>query len=93
MRTDGRVSGVPVGRRVVPTLTAAWEVGLTRRTNAILQVYASESTIRDTTLDELKANKYQASLGLRSRHGNLVYGFAVTENVATSRIRRTSDCP
>jgi len=82
VRTDGRVFGVPLGSRVVPTLTAAYEVGVTRRTNAILQLYASESAIRDTTIDEIKAHKYQASLGLRSRRGHLVYGFAVTENVA-----------
>ncbi len=82
VRTDGRVFGIPLGSRVVPTLTAAYEVGLTRRTNAILQLYASESAIRDTNIEEIKENKYQASLGLRSRRGNLVYGFAVTENLA-----------
>jgi hypothetical protein len=81
VRTDGRVFGVPVGSRVVPTLNAAYEVSLTRRTNAVLQLYASESAIRETDIDEIKANKYQVSLGLRSRRGNLIYGFAVTENV------------
>jgi hypothetical protein len=82
VRTDGRVFGIPLGSRAIPTLTAAYEVGVTRRTNAVVQLYASESAIRDTTLAEIKENKYQASLGLRSRRGNLVYGFAVTENVA-----------
>lgn len=81
VRTDGKVFGVPLGSRVVPTLTAAYEVGVTRHTNAILQLYASESAIRDTTLDEIKAHKYQASLGLRTRRGHLVYGLAMTENV------------
>lgn len=81
VRTDGKVFGVPVGNRVVPTLTAAYEVGLTRRTNAVLQLYASESAILNTSIDEIKANKYQASLGLRSRQGRLIYGFAVTENL------------
>jgi hypothetical protein len=81
VRTDGRVLGMPLGSRVVPTLTAAYEVGLTRHTSAILQLYASESAVRDTSIEEIKANKYQASLGLRSRRGPLVYGFAVTENV------------
>lgn len=56
--------------------------GVTHNTNVILQLYASESAVRDTSIEEIKANKYQASLGLRSRRGNLVYGFAVTENVA-----------
>lgn len=81
VRTDGRVFGVPLGSRTVPTFTAAYEVSLTRHTNAVLQLYASESAVRDTTIEEIKANKYQASLGLRSRRGKLVYGFAVTENV------------
>jgi uncharacterized protein DUF3187 len=80
--TDGRVFGVKLGSRVVPTATAAYEVGLTRRTNFILQLYASESALRDTSIEEIRSNKYQASLGLRSRHGHLIYGFAVTENVA-----------
>jgi hypothetical protein len=81
VRTDGRVFGVPVGSHVVPTFTAAYEVSVTPRTNAILQLYASESAIRETNIEEIKANKYQASLGLRSRRGKLVYGFALTENV------------
>src|SRR5262249_1315808 len=81
VETDGRVLGVHLGSRVVPTLTAAWEVGVTRRTNAILQLYASESAIRDTAIREIKANKYEVSLGLRSRRGPFVYGFALTENV------------
>jgi len=81
VRTDGRVFGVPVGSHVVPTVTAAYEVSVTPRTNAVLQLYASESAIRDTDIDEIKANKYQASLGLRSRRGKLVYGLALTENV------------
>lgn len=80
--TDGRVFGVTLGNRAVPTVTAAYEVGVTRHTSAILQLYASQSAIRDTSLDKVKANKYQASLGLRSRRGPLVYGFAMTENVA-----------
>jgi len=79
--TDGRVLGVKLDRQVVPTLTAAYEVGITRRTNGIVQVYASQSTVQDSTIEEIKANKYQASLGLRTRRGHLVYGFAVTENL------------
>ena len=82
VRTDGRVFGVKLGSRVVPTVTTAYEVGLTGHTNFILQLYASESALRDTTIEEIRANKYQASLGLRSRHGHVIYAFAVTENVA-----------
>jgi hypothetical protein len=46
-----------------------------------VQVYASQSTVQDSTIDEIRANKYQMSLGARSRRGHLVYGFAVTENL------------
>lgn len=79
--TDGRVFGVQLERRVVPTMTTAYEVGLTDHTSAIVQLYASESTGRDSTLEEIRVNKYQASLGLRSRRGRVIYGFAVTENM------------
>lgn len=82
VRTDGRVLGVKLGSRVVPTLTAAYEVGLKKHLSFILQLYASESALRDTTIEEIRANKYQASLGLRGRHGHMIYAFAVTENVA-----------
>ncbi|HEX6902898.1 MAG TPA: DUF3187 family protein [Thermoanaerobaculia bacterium] len=82
VRTDGPVLGVDLGSHLIPTVMVAFEAGLTRSTNVILQLHASESAVRDTPIDEIKANKYQASLGLRSRRGNLLYGFAVTENVA-----------
>ena len=82
VRTDGRVFGVKLGSRAVPTLMTAYEVGLTGHTNFILQLYASESALRDTTIAEIRANKYQASLGLRSRHEHLIYAFALTENLA-----------
>ena len=82
VRTDGRVFGIQLEQRVIPTFTMAYEAGMTEHTNFIVQTYASQSTVRDTTIDELKANKYQASLGVRSLRGHLVYGFAVTENIA-----------
>lgn len=79
--TDGRVLGVRVERRVVPTFTAAYEIALTSRTNVVAQIYASQSTVRDTSIEGIRANKYQASLGLRTRRGGLLYGFALTENL------------
>jgi len=82
VRTDGRAFGVPLKHRLTPTLTAAYEVGVTGHTNLVLQLYASQSTILDTTIDQLKADKFQASFGLRSFRGHMIYGFAVTENVA-----------
>jgi hypothetical protein len=82
VRTDGRVLGVHLGQGTVPTLTAAWEVGLTEHTNAIVQAYASQSVLRDTTVEEIKTNKYEASFGVRSHRGHWVYGVAVIENIA-----------
>jgi hypothetical protein len=79
--TDGRVFGIPLDRRIVPTVTAAYETSLTSHANFIVQLYASRSTVQDTTIDLLKADKYQASLGVRSRRGRLIYGLAVTENI------------
>ena len=81
VRTDGKVLGVRLGSRVVPTLTAGYELALTSRTSAILQLYASQSAIRNTNLEEIDGNKYEASLGLRTRRGPLAYALAVTENV------------
>jgi hypothetical protein len=81
VRTDGEVLGVHLEHRVIPTLTAAYEFGVTERSSLIVQLYASESKVRDTSIEEIKANKYQASVGLRSRRGSFVYGFALTENL------------
>jgi uncharacterized protein DUF3187 len=81
VRTDGRVFGVKLPKLTVPTLTAAYEVRLTEATNAIVQLYASQSTIQDTTIEELKTDKFQASIGLRTLQGRMVYGFAITENL------------
>jgi hypothetical protein len=79
--TDGQVFGIPIERRIVPTLTAAWELGLTEHANFIGQLYASQSTVRDSEVEVIQADKYQASLGLRSHRGRLIYGFAFTENL------------
>src|SRR5262245_23783694 len=79
--TDGRVLGVKLDRQVIPTVTAAYEVGMTQHTNFLLQLYGSESTVRDSSLDAIGANKYEASLGVRSHRGHVIYGFAVTENL------------
>ena len=79
--TDGQVFGLPLERRIVPTVTVAYETALTPTVNFIGQIYASESTVQDSSIERIKADKYQASLGLRSRRGRLIYGFAVTENL------------
>lgn len=68
--------------QVIPTALLGYEFRLTKRTNAILQLYASRSTVRDTTITELSDNKYQATLGVQTRRGKNVLRFAVTENLA-----------
>lgn len=68
--------------QVIPTALLGYEFRLTQRTNGILQLYASRSTVRDTTITELSDNKYQATLGVQTRRGKSVLRFAVTENLA-----------
>lgn len=66
----------------IPTSLVGWETKLSRRVNAVLQVYASRSVIQSSTLDELSANKYFATLGLQTHRGAWLYQAAVTENLA-----------
>jgi hypothetical protein len=81
VRTDGQVFGVQLAPRVVPTIVTAYEVALTKRTSFIGQIYVSQSTVRDSQIDEIRADKYQVSVGFRSHRAGLSYGFALTENV------------
>lgn len=59
--------------QVIPSLVLGWERRLTRRANAILQLYVSPSVIRDSdsSLDELTAEKYLLSLGLQAFRDDL----------------------
>lgn len=66
---------------VIPTVVLGWERRLTRHTNLIVQLYSSPSVVADSTLDELTAEKYLASVGLQARRGKWFYRFAVTENL------------
>ena len=66
---------------IVPSVVLGWERRLTRRTNAILQLYASPSVVQDSELDELTAEKYLLSLGFQTRRGEWFYRFALTENL------------
>jgi hypothetical protein len=69
--------------RSVPTLVLALDSHLTRRTHSIVQLYASPSIYdeADTASDELRATKYQLSLGIRHQRARHVFSFAVTENL------------
>jgi Protein of unknown function (DUF3187) len=73
----------------IPTVIAGYSFGLTHRTSVILQAYASESVVQHTDIDQLSANKYQASLGLQSRRKNVLWSLAITENV--SNLSNTPD--
>ncbi len=66
----------------IPTAIGGWEARLTEHLNFILQVYASESTVQETNLDELSANKLQATLGLQWLYRGAVLRFGITENLA-----------
>jgi hypothetical protein len=68
--------------QIIPTALLGYELRLTRKTNGILQLYASRSTVRDTTIEELSDNKYQVTLGVQTRRQRNVLRFAVTENLA-----------
>lgn len=67
--------------QVIPTLIAGYGYGLTKHTSLILQGYASRSVIRNSTVEELTDDKYQLSIGVQSRSKNILWSFAITENV------------
>lgn len=73
----------PQEKQVVPTLVVGYERKLTARTNINLQGYASPSLYSrdETDLRELRATKYQATLGLRHRVANTVWTVGITENL------------
>lgn len=67
---------------VIPTLIAGYSYGITQRTSLILQGYASRSVIQHSTVEELTDDKFQLSLGVQTRRRNVLWRFAVTENVS-----------
>lgn len=67
---------------IIPTLIAGYSFGVTQRTSVILQGYASRSVVQHSTVEELTDDKYQLSLGLQSRGENILWNFAVTENIS-----------
>ena len=56
---------------------------LTQRTHSIVKFYASPSIYDrgDTESDELRATKYQLSVGLRHQRARHLFSFAFTENL------------
>jgi hypothetical protein len=69
--------------QVIPTIVIGWERQMTARTNMNLQGYASTSVYQreQTDLDELLADKFQLSLGVRHRFNCCLLSFGVTENL------------
>jgi hypothetical protein len=81
----------PREQQWVPTLVLGYELLLTERTNINLQGYVSPALYSrdETDLRELRANKYQVTLGLRHRVDNHVWTLGITENL--QNINNTPD--
>lgn len=69
--------------QVIPTAIVGYGLGITQNTSAIVQAYASRSTVQDADdVEELTENKYQLSIGLQQRAGHVLWSLAVTENIS-----------
>lgn len=66
----------------IPTVVAGWETRIAKHTSFILQAYASKSAVQETELDELSANKIQATIGLQWLYRGHVVRLGITENIA-----------
>jgi len=66
----------------IPTVVAGWETRISKNVNFILQGYFSESAVQETTLDELSADKVQATIGIQRLYRGHVLRFGITENIA-----------
>jgi Protein of unknown function (DUF3187) len=65
----------------IPTVILGWETRMSGHTGFVLQFYGSRSTVQETTLPELSANKYQVTSGVQwNFRGNFVR-FGLTENI------------
>jgi len=81
----GAASPFQPSAKVLPTLVVGVDSHLTDRTHAILQFYASPSVYDadQTSLEELRATKYQLTLGVRHHRGPHMVTFAITENLGS----------
>jgi hypothetical protein len=66
----------------IPTAILGWETRLTQHTGFVLQLYGSRSTVQQTNLQELSANKYQATAGVQWNYRGNVLRFGLTENIS-----------
>jgi hypothetical protein len=67
-------------RRSVPAYVVAYELGVTRRTSAIVQVYVSPSVFSRSGVPGLTQSKNEILAGVRSQRGPLVWSFSFSEN-------------
>lgn len=73
-----------VDRNNVPALVTGYEIGLTRRTSAVAQLYVSPSVFRSTILGgvpQLIQTKFEILAGVRSQRGPLTWQLAIIENI------------
>ncbi|MEO8277330.1 MAG: DUF3187 family protein [Thermoanaerobaculia bacterium] len=66
----------------LPTFLLGWETRASQHLNFIAQGYVSRSTVQETDLDELSAEKIQATAGLQWLYMGNVLRFGITENIA-----------
>ena len=67
----------------IPTAIVGWETRLSEHTGFVLQFYGSRSTVQETNLSELSANKYQVTAGLQWNYHGSVLRFGLTENLGS----------
>lgn len=67
---------------VIPTVIGGWEWRVWRRTDFIFQTSISKSTVQNTTLDELSAEKIQVTFGLQWLFASSSVRLGITENHA-----------
>lgn len=78
----GRAEPFPAStRRYAPSVNIAWEHLVGSNLNLVLQLNAARSVFEEGADSELTANVFQASVGLRQRHGDFVWSYALTENL------------
>ena len=66
----------------IPTVVVGWETRISKNTNFIVQGYVSKSAVQETELDELSAEKVQATLGIQRLYRGYGLRFGITENIA-----------
>ena len=67
---------------LIPTVIGGWEWRVWRRTDFVIQTSISKSTVQNTTLQELSAEKIQVTFGLQWLFAASSVRFGITENHA-----------